>query len=147
MDSDPAFFEQLVAKLLSAMGYKGPSGTAEVTSLTNDGGIDGVINQDPLGTQTVYVQAKRFAKQNIVQRPAIQAFFGALSQIHADRGVFITTSSFSQGAIETAKSFSIVLIDGIRLTDLMLQYRVGVQEKRTFTLFEVDEDFFIHDND
>ncbi|QEU47954.1 hypothetical protein FMM01_11910 [Schleiferilactobacillus harbinensis] len=142
LESDPAFFESLVTKLLEAMNYKGPNGTVEITPLTNDKGIDGIINQDPLGTRTVYVQAKRYATENVVQRPAIQAFYGALSQIHADRGVFITTSSFSKGAVEAATSFSIVLIDGIQLTDLMLQYHVGVQVKQTLQLFEVDEDFF-----
>jgi restriction system protein len=142
LESDPAFFESLVTKLLEVMNYKGSNGTVKITPLTNDGGIDGIINQDPLGTQTVYIQAKRYANTNVVQRPAIQAFFGALSQIHADRGVFITTSSFSAGAIEAAKSFSIVLIDGIKLTDLMLQYHVGVQVKQNFQIFEVDEDFF-----
>lgn len=142
LEADPAFFESLVTKLLEAMNYKGPNGTVEITPLTNDKGIDGIINQDPLGTRTVYVQAKRYATENVVQRPAIQAFYGALSQIHADRGVFITTSSFSKGAIEAATSFSIVLIDGIQLTDLMLEYHVGVQVKQTLQLFEVDEDFF-----
>ncbi|MCH4170768.1 MAG: restriction endonuclease [Lactobacillus sp.] len=141
-EAQPAFFESLVVELLSKMGYKGPNGNASVTQLTNDGGIDGIINQDPLGTSTVYIQAKRYQADNVVQRPAIDAFYGTLSRRHADRGVFITTSSFSSGAKETAKGFSIVLIDGIRLTDLMLQYRVGVEVKRTFTLFQIDEDFF-----
>ncbi|WP_225427041.1 restriction endonuclease [Companilactobacillus kedongensis] len=140
--SDPRFFENLVVKLLVAMGYRGPNGNSKVTQSTNDGGIDGVINQDALGTNTIYIQAKRYNSDNIVQRPMIDAFFGSLSRIHADRGVFITTSSFSRNAIETAKGFSIVLIDGIQLTELMLQYHVGVQVKNSFELFEIDEDFF-----
>ncbi|KRK80890.1 restriction endonuclease [Companilactobacillus nodensis] len=140
--SDPRFFENLVVKLLVAMGYRGPNGNSKVTQSTNDGGIDGVINQDALGTNTIYIQAKRYNSDNVVQRPMIDAFFGSLSRIHADRGVFITTSSFSKNAIETAKGFSIVLIDGIQLTELMLQYHVGIQVKNSFELFEIDEDFF-----
>ncbi|WP_125591275.1 restriction endonuclease [Companilactobacillus jidongensis] len=134
--SDPRFFENLVVKLLVAMGYRGPNGNSKVTQSTNDGGIDGVINQDALGTNTIYIQAKRYNSDNVVQRPMIDAFFGSLSRIHADRGVFITTSSFSKNAIETAKGFSIVL------TELMLQYHVGIQIKNSFELFEIDEDFF-----
>lgn len=140
--SEPIFFEKLVVKLLVAMGYRGPNGTSKVTQSTNDGGIDGIINQDALGTNTIYIQAKRYSSDNVVQRPMIDAFFGSLSRIHADRGVFITTSSFSKNAIETAKGFSIVLIDGIQLTELMLQYHVGIQVKNSFELFEIDEDFF-----
>lgn len=141
-DAAPEFFENLVVKLLSAMGYRGPNGSAWVTQRTSDGGIDGVINQDALGTSTVYVQAKRYAEENKVQRPAIDSFYGALSRNHADRGVFITTSGFSKKAIETAKGFSIVLVDGIQLTELMLQYHVGVQVKQNFEVFEIDQDFF-----
>lgn len=141
-EADPKFFEQLVVNLLVKMGYKGVNGTSIVTPSTHDGGIDGVINQDALGTSTVYIQAKRYQAANIVQRPAIDAFYGALSREHADRGVFITTSSFSEQAKVTAKSFSIVLIDGLELTDLMLQFQVGVQVKRHYDLFTIDEDYF-----
>lgn len=141
-EAKPTFFERLVVDLLSKMGYKGENGSAEVTPPTNDGGIDGIINQDPLGTNTVYIQAKRYKSDNIVQRPAIEGFYGALSSKHADRVVFITTSKFSNGAKSTAKNFSIVLIDGIQLTNLMLQYHVGVQVKKHLDLFEIDEDFF-----
>lgn len=116
-----------------------------VTPQSHDGGIDGVINQDPLGTSTVYLQAKRYQANNVVQRPNIEQFYGALNRLHADRGVFITTSSFSQQAIQTAKSFSIVLIDGLKLMNLMLQYRVGVEAKHHFDLFTVDEDYFDSD--
>lgn len=141
-EADPKFFEQLVVNLLVKMGYKGVNGSSIVTPSTHDGGIDGVINQDALGTSTVYIQAKRYQASNVVQRPAIDAFYGALSREHADRGVFITTSSFSEQAKVTAKSFSIVLIDGLELTDLMLQFQVGVQVKRHYDLFTIDEDFF-----
>ena len=141
-ESNPTFFERLVVLLLAKMGYKGQNGSAEVTPPTNDEGIDGIINQDPLGTNTVYIQAKRYKNENVVQRPAIEGFYGALSSKHADRGVFITTSKFSSSAKEVAKNFSIVLIDGIQLTNLMLQYHVGVQVKRHLDLFEIDGDFF-----
>lgn len=141
-DAEPDFFEDLVVKLLVKMGYKGPNGSSKVTQKTNDGGIDGIINQDPLGTSTVYLQAKRYKDDNVVQRPAIDGFYGALSRVHADRGVFITTSHFSNSAASTAKNFSIVLIDGIQLTNLMLQYHVGVQVRKHLDLFEIDEDFF-----
>lgn len=141
-EADPTFFENLVVKLLVAMGYKGPNGSAWVTQKTNDGGIDGVINQDALGTNTVYVQAKRYGEDNRVQRPVIDSFYGALKRNHADRGVLITTSGFSSAAVRAAKEFSIVLIDGIQLTDLMLEYHVGVQVKQQFEFFEIDEDFF-----
>ncbi|MFT8703647.1 MAG: restriction endonuclease [Oenococcus oeni] len=141
-EAEPKFFENLVVKLLIAMGYQGLNGNSKVTQLTNDGGIDGVINQDPLGTRTVYIQAKRYKEDNVIQRPAIDAFYGALHRVHADRGVFITTSKYSSGSIDAAKSESIVLIDGIELTNLMLKYHVGVQVKDHYDLFEIDEDFF-----
>lgn len=140
--TEPVFFEGLVVKLLVAMGYKGAHGTAIVTKASRDGGIDGIINQDPLGTSTVYIQAKRYQSANKIQRQDIEGFYGALKRIHADRGVFITTSGFSKAAEEAAKGFSIVLIDGIRLTDLMLQYNVGVRVKETYNLYEIDEEFF-----
>lgn len=140
--ADPSFFEHLVIKLLTKMGYQGTNGSALVTPKTNDGGIDGIINQDPLGTSTVYLQVKRYKDDNVVQRPAIEGFYGALSRVHADRGVFITTSRFSTSAEETAKNFSIILIDGIQLTNLMLEYKVGVQVKQQLEIFEIDDEFF-----
>lgn len=140
--AEPSFFETLVVKLLSAMGYQGDDGTAIITQSSGDSGIDGIINQNPLGTSTVYIQAKRYKKGNTVARPEIDAFYGALAGRNASRGVFITTSKFTNGAQEQAKKFSIVLIDGIKLTNLMLKYRVGVQVKASFELFEVDDDFF-----
>lgn len=141
-EAEPVFFERLVVELLSKMGYKGSKGTSKITQRTNDGGIDGIINQDPLGTQTVYIQAKRYQSGNNVQKPAVQAFRGALEDIHATRGVFITTSDFSEGAKDTAKRQNIVLIDGVQLTNLMLQYQVGVESKHHYDVFAIDEDFF-----
>ena len=143
---NPYFFEKLVIDLLDRMGYVGPNGNAMVTSKSNDGGIDGIINQDPLGTNTVYVQAKRYKADNIIQRPDIQGFYGALAGINADRGVFITTSRFSKAATEYAMRQGIVLMDGIQLTDMMLKYEVGVQTHKKIELLKIDEDYFEENN-
>lgn len=140
---EPGFFEQAVVDLLLAMGYGGTTGTGNVTQLSNDGGIDGVIDQDILGLNRVYVQAKRYADGNTVGRPDLQAFVGALSG-KADSGVFITTSRFSEGAQTYAENVPtrIILIDGKRLTSLMIRYGVGVQARETYKVVEIDEDFF-----
>lgn len=143
IEQEPAFFETAVVKLLLAMGYGGVGGRGVTTDLTHDGGIDGVIDQDVLGLSKVYVQAKRYAPKNTVQRPEVQGFVGALSG-KADGGVLITTSRFSPGAVEWVKTVParIILIDGQRLTDLMIEYGVGVQVERTYRVVELDEDFF-----
>ena len=141
---EPAFFERAVVELLVAMGYGGTGGVAAATQLVNDGGIDGIIDQDVLGLNKVYVQAKRYAAGNSVGRPELQGFVGALIG-KADRGVFITTSTFSSSAIEYADrntTTRLILIDGDRLTDLMIRFGVGVQVKETFHVVELDEDFF-----
>lgn len=140
----PAFFEQAVLDLLLAMGYGGAEGTATRTRLSNDGGIDGVIDQDALGLSRIYVQAKRYALDTAVGRPEIQAFVGALHGVQANQGVFITTGRFSSGASEyaTAIPTRVVTIDGRRLAALMIRYGVGVQVNQTIHLVEVDEDFF-----
>ncbi|PPH78301.1 MULTISPECIES: restriction endonuclease [unclassified Rathayibacter] len=140
---EPAFFEQAVVDLLLAMGYGGTYGKGTVTQLTNDGGIDGVIDQDILGLSRVYIQAKRYAVGNTVARSDLQAFVGALAG-KADRGVFITTSRFSEGAKTYAANVPtrIILIDGIRLAELMIRYGVGVQIREVYRVVEIDEDFF-----
>ncbi|WP_370255513.1 restriction endonuclease [Cryobacterium sp. Sr8] len=140
---EPGFFEQAVVQLLLAMGYGGTTGSGSVTQLSNDGGIDGVIDQDVLGLSRVYIQAKRYADDNVVGRPDVQAFVGALSG-KADSGVFITTSRFSEGARGYAEAvpMRVVLIDGKRLTSLMIRYGVGVQVRETYRVVEIDEDFF-----
>lgn len=142
-DKAPGFFEQAVVDLLLAMGYGGTTGAGSVTQLSNDGGIDGVIDQDILGLNRVYIQAKRYHDGNTVGRPDLQAFVGALSG-KADSGVFITTSRFSDGARSYAENVPtrIILIDGKRLTSLMIRYGVGVQVKETYKVVEIDEDFF-----
>lgn len=139
----PAFFEQAVVRLLVQMGYGGADGQATVTQQSNDGGIDGIIDQDTLGLNRVYVQAKRYAVENSVGRPELQAFVGALSG-KADGGVFITTGKFSAGARDYAANVPtrIILIDGPRLASLMIRFDVGVQARQTLRIVEIDEDFF-----
>lgn len=136
-------FEDLVMKLLAEMGY-GHAGRVERTRASGDAGIDGIISQDPLGLDRIYVQAKRYATDKVIHRPTIQSFVGALMGAQGDRGVFITTSSFSSGAREEAErvAFRIELIDGARLAQLMLRHGVGVQAETTATLYQLDEDFF-----
>lgn len=138
----PRDFELLVIRLLSRMGY-GQKGTVEHSGQPGDHGIDGIISQDPLGLDRIYVQAKRYS-ENSVQRPEIQKFVGALMGAQGDRGVFITTSRFSQGAIQEARFVGarIELIDGERLAELMVAHGVGVQTESSIVLYRVDEDFF-----
>lgn len=143
MTKPPTFFEQTVVDLLVAMGYGGAEGQARVTSASNDGGIDGIIDQDTLGLSRVYIQAKRYSPDNAVGRPEVQGFVGALSG-KADGGVFITTGRFSGGAMDYAAVVPtrVILIDGHRLTSLMIRFGIGVQTKQTVQIVEVDEDYF-----
>ncbi|WP_172769519.1 restriction endonuclease [Corynebacterium glutamicum] len=140
----PVFFEQAVLDLLIAMGYGGTSGSATRTQLSNDGGIDGVIDQDALGISRIYVQAKRYSASNKVGRPEVQAFVGALHGVQANQGVFFTTGAFTDAAIAYANSLNarVVLIDGERLAKLMIRFGVGVQVQQVVKIVEVDEDFF-----
>lgn len=139
----PTGFENLVIALLEAMGY-GRAGSIQRTSATGDAGIDGIISQDPLGLDRIYVQAKRYATDRTVDRPRIHEFAGALLGKQGDRGVFITTSRFSPGAISEAERINarIELIDGARLAELLVRHRVGVQTVQTVDLYRLDEDFF-----
>jgi restriction system protein len=116
---------------------------------SGDEGIDGVVNEDVLGLDVVYLQAKRYKKDNPVHRPMIQQFAGALVGQGASKGVFITTSSFSSGAIEFAKQVPqrIVLIDGDKLGKLMIQYGVGVRAESTVEIKRIDLDYFEEDED
>ncbi|MFN3602769.1 MAG: restriction endonuclease [Dietzia sp.] len=140
----PEFFERAVLEVLWAMGYGGDQGEKRHLGRTNDGGIDGVIRQDPLGLQNVYVQAKRYADRNHVTSSDIRNFIGALAGRGADRGVFITTSAFTPGARETASGIHgrVILIDGIWMTSLMLRYGVGVEPREQLTVYQVNQDFF-----
>lgn len=138
----PDFLERLALKLLNAMGYGDPA-SSEHRGRSGDAGIDGAIRQDALGLNTIYMQAKRYT-DSTVGRPDIQAFVGALHGAQADRGVFVTTSRFSPNArayIERIPN-RIVLIDGPRLAELMVQHNIGVEVKETFVLKRIDEDFF-----
>ena len=143
-EREPAFMEQVAVNLLVAMGYAGSLGRAERLGRTGDEGVDGVIHQDALGLDQIYIQAKRYGSGRTVGRPEIQAFVGALHGAQATRGVFITTSRFSDEAKEYATRVqqSIVLIDGNDLGNYLVQYGVGVQPEQTVVISKVDEDFF-----
>lgn len=140
---DPTGFEDLVIHLLGAMGY-GRSGSLERTSASGDAGVDGIISQDPLGLDRIYLQAKRYAVDRPIDRPKIHEFAGALLGKQGDRGVFITTSSFTRGARDEADRIHarIELIDGQRLAKLLVAYEVGVQEDSVAKLYRLDDDFF-----
>jgi len=139
----PTGFEELVLRLLTAMGY-GELGSIEQTSASGDAGVDGIISQDPLGLDRIYIQAKRYAEDKPIDRPRIHEFAGALLGKQGDRGVFITTSRFTTGARQEAERINarIELIDGARLARLLVDYGVGVQGEQTVTLYRIDEDFF-----
>ncbi|MDQ8196352.1 restriction endonuclease [Coraliomargarita sp. SDUM461004] len=142
---DPYKFEQLVVDLLFAMGYGGSrSEAAQVTKKSNDEGIDGIINDDRLGLDVIYIQAKRYQQESTIGRKEIQSFVGALAGKQANKGVFITTSSFKTTAIDYAESISqkVILIDGTRLADLMIEHNIGVSTVRTVELKRLDSDYF-----
>lgn len=145
LDNSPVFFEHLIVDLLVAMGYGGSHENAALKlGKSGDNGVDGVIDEDRLGLDRIYVQAKRYAAQNCVQRPEVQGFVGSLVGFGASKGVFVTTSTFSAGAQEYAKQIPqrVILIDGDRLTDLMIEHDVGVRVNRRVAIKRVDEDFF-----
>jgi restriction system protein len=143
LSASPAFFEQLVVDLLVGMGYGGSATDAgQSIGRSGDDGIDGIIKEDKLGLDVVYIQAKRW--QGSVGRPAIQAFAGSLEGHRARKGVFITTSSFTADAREYVNRIEkkIVLVDGALLTQLMIDHDVGVASQRTYTLKRIDADYF-----
>jgi restriction system protein len=141
---EPAFLEQLVLAVLTAMGYGGAAGAAEHLGRSGDEGLDGVIRQDPLGLDRIYVQAKRYGASRAVGRPEIQEFVGALHGAQADRGIFITTSRFTPEATTYADRVAarVVLIDGAALSALMVRHNIGVQDQQAYVIKRVDEDFF-----
>ena len=141
--SSPGFFEQVVVDLLVAMGYGGSRKAAgKAIGGSGDGGVDGIISEDPLGLDNIYIQAKRW--ESNVGRPIIQAFAGSLEGFRARKGVMITTSNFSKEARHyvTQIEKKIVLIDGEMLTELMLDHNVGVSEKERFVIKRIDTDYF-----
>lgn len=143
--NDPDFFERAVVEVLLGMGYGGADKRGKVIGGTGDGGVDGVIDQDALGLDQIYVQAKRYAEGNNVGRQTLQAFVGALQWKNVTRGVFITSSDFTREALDFARTVStrIILINGARLAELMIRYHVGVQVKETYWIPAIDEDFFV----
>ena len=146
--NSPSFFEQVIVNLLVGMGYGGSHrNAAQQLGKSGDGGVDGIINEDVLGLDRVNVQAKRYAEGSTVGRPEVQAFVGSLVGLGATKGVFVTTGSFSAHAVEYVRHLSqrVILIDGLRLTELMMQHGVGVRVTRVIEFKRVDEDFFGED--
>lgn len=144
--ASPTFFEQLVVDLMIAMGYGGSRKEAgQATQQTNDDGIDGIIKEDKLGLDVIYLQAKRWSYT--VHRPEIDKFIGALTRQRARKGVFITTSDFSNGAREAAMSLDIkvVLIDGLELARLMVENNLGCNVKQVYEVKQLDSDYFVED--
>lgn len=140
----PEGFEQLVLQLLVGMGYGGSMADVQGVARGADGGVDGVVNQDHLGLDRIYIQAKRW--EGSVGRPVIQGFVGALAGVGASKGVIMTTSTFAQPAQEYVKTLTdrrIVLVDGKRLSELMVKHGIGVSTKQTFVVQRMDEDFFL----
>lgn len=135
---DPYFFEKVVLRLLKKMGY----GEFIETAKSGDGGIDGIINEDQLGLDKIYIQAKRF-NDGKVRETDIRNFIGAMSG-DTNKGVFVTTSSFDNKALEKARSahHKIICVDGKKLVELMHQFNVGIQIKTTYEIKQIDEDFF-----
>jgi len=146
LEQSPFFFERLIVDLLVAMGYGGShEDAAQQLGKSGDGGIDGVIDEDRLGLDRIYVQAKRYAVGSSVGRPEVQGFVGSLVGRGASKGVFVTTSTFSKHAIDYARGLQqrVILIDGSQLTELMIEFGVGVRTSRAIEVKRVDEDFFV----
>lgn len=145
LQQSPTFFEQLIVDLLVAMGYGGSrEDAAKHLGGTGDGGVDGVINEDRLGLDRIYVQAKRYATNVNVGRPDVQSFVGSLVGHGSSKGVFVTTSSFSNPAREYVYHLSqrVILIDGIMLADLMTEHNVGIRTSRSIAIKKIDLDYF-----
>jgi restriction system protein len=145
LEQSPAFFERLIVELLVAMGYGGShEDAARQLGKSGDGGIDGIIDEDRLGLDRIYVQAKRYATTSSVGRPEVQGFVGSLVGLGANKGVFVTTAGFSKQAVDYARGLQqrVILIDGFRLTELMTEFGVGVRTTRVIEVKRLDEDFF-----
>lgn len=149
MGLEPTEFETLVVKLLLKMGYGyGIEDAGKVTRATGDGGIDGIIKEDQLGFNNIYIQAKKWSADHKVSRPEVQKFAGALQGEKATKGLFITTTEFTKDAQDFAAnllSSNIVLIDGNQLTKLMIRYNLGVAVEQTYEIKRIDSDFFSED--
>ena len=146
LKQSPSFFEQLVLDVLVAMGYGGSKAeAAHLLGKSGDEGIDGRINQDPLGLDQILVQAKRNAPENVIDRKTIQAFIGSLAGQGVTKGVFITTSSFASSAkefVQRGSNTKVVLIDGEALLDLMMRHKIGVRVERAIELLDLDQNYF-----
>lgn len=144
-EMSPDAFERLVLSVLGRLGYGGPLGSAEHLGGSGDAGVDGVIREDPLGLELVYLQAKKHAAT--ISRPEVQAFAGSLEGFRARKGVFITTSSFSREARDYVRQIEkrIVLVDGVKLVELMWETGLGVSTEQSFEVKSIDTDFFDSD--
>jgi len=147
LSKTPYEFEKLVVSLLDKMGYGGVVKDAgQVTQQSNDGGIDGIIKEDVLGLGRIHIQAKRYKRDNSIGREDVQKFVGALAVAQSNKGVFITTSSYSKGAIEYADnlngSTNVVLIDGSKLAEYIYDYGLGMQTEKTVAIKRMDGDFW-----
>lgn len=147
LSKSPREFEKLVVQLLQRLGYGGQvKNSGLVTQPTNDKGIDGIIKEDILGFGRIYIQAKRFSRENLIGREDIQKFVGALAVENSDKGVFITTSDFNKGAYEYVENLSsntkIVLINGNKLSEYIYEYNLGMQIEKTIELKKLDSDFW-----
>lgn len=148
LSMSPDFFEKLVVDLLVAIGYGGSrSDAGKVVGKSGDGGIDGIIKMDKLGIDEIYIQAKRWDKANTVSSREIRNFIGSLTVKGAKKGVFITTSKFTKDAelVSQQPNFKVVLIDGAKLVDLMIEHNLGVSTYEKYTIKKIDHDYFSED--
>lgn len=151
MKQPPSFFEVLVVKLLEKMGYGGSLKAAgTVTAQTGDEGIDGIVREDKLGFNHIYIQAKRWELDKTIGRPEIQKFVGALAGQGATKGLFVTTAKFTREAVAYANkqhTTKVILVDGTMLTELMIEHNIGVSTDTVYEIKKIDTDFFIeYDN-
>lgn len=143
LSMSPSFFERLVVQLMEAMGYGGYAGAGFVTKASGDNGIDGVINEDQLGFNVIYIQAKRWAPDTVIGKPEIQKFVGALmGPPRIEKGLYITTAKFSKGAEEYARAQHVILVNGEMLSELMIKFNLGVTTQNTYQIKRIDTDFF-----
>ena len=142
-DLSPYFFEKLVLDLLKKMGYGSFYGT-RVTSKSNDGGIDGIVYQDALGLEIIYIQAKRYQQGNNIGRVDLQKFNGSLNGRKASKGIFVTCSDFTKDAIDYLNTIpqNIVCVNGEKLLSLLLEHEVGVELREIYKTYKIDEDYF-----
>lgn len=142
MAQSPSFFENLVVDLMRAMGY----GDGFVTKNSGDGGIDGIIHEDKLGFNLIYIQAKRWNPETVIGRPEVQKFAGAMmGPPKIEKGLFIATCRFSQAAKKFADAQHIILVDGQKLAQLMIEHEVGVSTQKTYQIKRIDSDYFLDD--